>query len=354
MSAIYSSLKALRFPDRLKALKEGSLAAPVHVRVKPVNACNQHCWYCAYRAEDLELGSGMRLADRIPEAKMEEIVSDLIAMGVKAVTFSGGGEPLLYPSLPGVVARLAEGGVKVATLTNGSLLGGAAADAFARYGTWVRVSIDAWDGPSYVRSRRVGPGEFDKVMGNLSAFAARGSSCMLGVSFIVDRDNAGHLAEFCAQAKAAGVASVKLSACVVSNSGAENNAYHETVAPLVKEQLPACRRLEDERFSIVDHYHRAEERYDKSYRRCAYLQFLTVIGADQRVYTCQDKAYTDSGLLGSIAQRSFREFWSSGENRARMTSLDPSRDCRHHCVSHAKNLVLGELLQLDEDHADFV
>ena len=34
--------------------------------------------------------------DQIPEDKMTEIVEDLVNMGVKVVTFSGGGEPFIY------------------------------------------------------------------------------------------------------------------------------------------------------------------------------------------------------------------------------------------------------------------
>lgn len=349
----YSTLKALRFPEQLSALAGGPVAAPVHIRIKPINACNHHCWYCAYRADNLALGGRMVLRDKLTDEKMGEIVGDVIAMGVKAVTFSGGGEPLLYPRLPQVVERLAGGGVKVATLTNGSHLKGPAAEAFARHGTWARVSIDAWDGSSYARARGVGEDEYAKVMANLRAFARRGSRCALGVSFIVGKDNADHIADFCRQAKDAGITSVKFSGCVVSNSGRENNEYHAALAGTVRAQLDLSRKLEDKDFKVIDHYHALEERFDKSYRRCAYLQFLTVIGADAVVYSCQDKAYTDSGRLGSIKDRSFKDFWFSEENKARMKALDPSRDCAHHCVSHAKNLLLDEYVGLDPDHADF-
>ena len=41
-------------------------------------------------------------------------------MGFKAVTFSGGVEPLLYKHLPKVIDVLAAGGVRIAALTNGS------------------------------------------------------------------------------------------------------------------------------------------------------------------------------------------------------------------------------------------
>ncbi|MBK4722877.1 radical SAM protein [Azospirillum sp. YIM DDC1] len=354
MARLYSNLKFLRYSDRLAALADGRVAAPVHVRIKPINRCNHNCWYCAYRVDDLALGEDMNLDDRIPTDKMFEIVDDLIGMGVQAVTFSGGGEPLLYKELPEVVRRLAAGGVKVATLTNGSNLKGAMADAFAAHGTWVRISIDAWDDASYTASRGAPAGAFTKLTGNIRAFTARGTSCVLGVSLIVGEANHTHITEVCALLKDAGVNHVKISGAVVSNDVCENNLYHRRIAGEVGRQIARAEELNDDRFTIVNHYHELEERFEKDYRSCPFLQFLTVIGADCRVYTCQDKAYTDSGLLGSIAGRSFKEFWYSGENHARLYGLDPSQSCRHHCVAHQKNLVLTEFLTTDSDHARFV
>ena len=354
MGRIYSNLKFLGFPDRVEALRQGRMAAPIHVRIKPINTCNHACWYCAYRADQLQLGEGMAEADRLPEAKMREIVADLIAMGVEAVTFSGGGEPLLYRSLPEHVAALAKGGVKVATLTNGSNLKGRMAEAFARYGSWVRVSLDAWDDASYARQRGLREGAFSQLMTNLEAFAGRSSPCVLGASFIVGRENHAHIHEVCARLKQSGVAHVKIAAAVVANDGVENNSYHAAIRAAVAEQIARAQELADEGFSVIDHYHEAEERFDKSYRLCGFMHFLTVIGADQAVYSCQDRAYTEGGRIGSIAERSFRDLWFAPETREYLWNFDPSRSCRHHCVAHAKNEAIAELLSIDPDHAGFV
>ncbi len=137
---VYSNLKALAFPDRLQALRERRLAAPVNIRIKPINHCNHDCWYCAYRVSHLQLGNGIDLKDVIPHDKMMEITDDIVSMGVRAVTFTGGGEPLLYKSLPECIERLADGGVRVGALTNGSNLKKRMADVFAKRATWIRVS----------------------------------------------------------------------------------------------------------------------------------------------------------------------------------------------------------------------
>jgi MoaA/NifB/PqqE/SkfB family radical SAM enzyme len=351
---LYSNLKFLRFKDQLDALSSGSVAAPVHIRIKPINHCNHHCWYCAYRTDDLKLGEDMDEKDVIPRDKMFEIVGDIVSMGVKAVTFSGGGEPLLYKPLPEVIDRLAAGGVRVATLTNGSNLKGRVAEALARHATWVRVSIDAWDDESYVKSRGAKPGEFSRLMDNMKAFVATGTKCVLGVSFITGKDNYHRLHEVCSRFKEIGVNHVKLSAAVVGNSVDENNRYHHEFATGARAEIDRCQALNGDGFTVLDHFHEMESRFEKDYTRCPFLQFLTVIGADQTVYTCQDKAYTKSGTLGSIKDRSFRDYWFSEENRRALTEFDPSRLCKHHCVSHAKNLALMQYLAIDTEHGLFV
>lgn len=354
MATLYSHLKFLRFSAHLEALRDRRVVAPVHIRIKPTNRCNHNCWYCAYRTDDLKLGEDMDEGDQIPEAKMFEIVDDVLAMGVKAVTFSGGGEPLLYKPLPDVIERLAAGGVKVAALSNGANLKGRMAEAFAAHATWLRVSMDAWDDASYVKSRGAKDGDFTRLITNIRDFTRRDTNCVLGISFIVGKDNHHRIAEVAAVLKDSGVNHVKVSGAVVDNDVAGNNAYHAVIKDEVARQIAAAKRLEDASFTVLNHYHDLEDRFEKSYTSCPFLQFLTVIGADCTVYTCQDKAYTVPGKLGSIKQRSFREFWFSDENRQRLFGFDPSVSCRHHCVTHAKNLAIQEFLTIDPDHGMFV
>lgn len=353
--AVYSHLKFINFHEHLQALRDGRLLAPVHIRIKPINHCNHNCWYCAYRRDNLQLGQDMNESDVLPEGKMFEIADDLVDMGVKAVTFSGGGEPLLYKKMPEIVERLTLGGIKVAALTNGLALTGRNAEAFARHGTWIRISIDAWDDASYSAARQAGSGEFNRVLNNMRDFVASGTKCVLGISFIVTKDNYPHIPDFCAQVKELGVSHVSLSGVVVENDGPANNAYHrlfyqEALAKISEAQG----RLVDGSFQITNHYHEMSERFDKPYHFCPFQQFQTVIGADCMIYTCHDKAYNVGGLLGSIKDRSFKDVWFSPECHERMQAIDPSVHCRHHCVAHLRNTMITELLSLDPDHAGFV
>jgi MoaA/NifB/PqqE/SkfB family radical SAM enzyme len=291
--------------------------------------------------------------DQIPREKMLEIVSDLEEMGVGAVTFSGGGDPFYYKPLLETVKRLAAGPIRFASLTNGARLSGELAEVFAHHGTWLRVSLDGWDDASYAKYRGIRVGEYTKLMDNLAAFKRLGGGCYLGISLIVDRDNAEHVEDSVKRLQDIGVDSVKISPCITSNDGKESNQYHQPFFSTVRAQLDRLQAAaSDGSFELFDAYHELDEKFDKPYGWCPYLQVLCVIGADLKVYSCQDKAYTPEGLLGSIEHQSFSDMWLTGKGK--FYHINPQRDCAHHCVANKKNLMLSEFFAADLDHSFFV
>lgn len=357
MENVYSQAKMFHFHDKLDVLQHSRFATPVHVRLKPINACNHKCFYCCYRNDDLYLGQLMNERDMIPGDKMREIVDDLADMGVRAVTFTGGGEPLIYPHIVDTVGTLLDHRIKVAVLTNGSALKGEVMDVLAKGASWVRISIDATNGPMLSESRRVGVGEFDRIIGNIQAFSkAKHEDCELGINFIITRLNADSVYEFISLMKEKGANHVKVSECVVGTTARENNDYHKDhFDKVLKEIIRADKELSGNGFRVINKFHDFEDLYDKAYTWCPYIcGFLNVIGADLNVYTCQDKAYTGTGLIGSLKNKRLKDLWMSDEFRQSVRGIDPSRVCDHHCVQHHKNLALLDYLTTDEKHLEFV
>ncbi|HJX05948.1 MAG TPA: radical SAM protein [Candidatus Nanoarchaeia archaeon] len=356
MGKRYTKLKIFHFQEKLDSLPKHvkKIMPPVHIRIKPTNVCNHRCSYCAYRQPDLQLGQDMVVRDFIPREKMKEIVKDLADMGVKAVTFSGGGEPLCYPYILETLKALAKTKIKFAALTNGALLKGEVAEIFAKHGSWIRVSMDGWDDESYKMYRSVGNGEYTRIMNNMKAFKKLGGKCVLGVSLIINKDNASHVYEMVKAVKKVGADSVKVSPCIISNEGKANNEYHAPFFKIVRDQIEKARKdFEDDKFEIFDAYHDQLESFEKDYTWCPYHQILMVIGADQNIYPCQDKAYNfENGVIGSIKDQSFKQFWFSNKNN--FFKINPSIHCNNHCVSDAKNKLVFEYLDVDMDHLEFV
>ncbi|MBM4388870.1 MAG: radical SAM protein, partial [Deltaproteobacteria bacterium] len=182
MGDIYSFAKIFHFTAKLESIANEMLTPPIHIRLKPTNRCNHGCSYCCYRNPDLHLSELMRHDDHIPAGKMEEIISDIAGMGVRAVTFSGGGEPLIYPYFSDAAEGLMTRGVKVSVLTNGSLLNGDIAGLLGGGAAWVRVSMDGASPEDYSKARGVSVREFGKVCSNIGNFARiKRKECQLGV-----------------------------------------------------------------------------------------------------------------------------------------------------------------------------
>lgn len=357
MGTLYSRMKVFHFKEKLAGLPKSvdKISPPIQIRIKPTNVCGHNCWYCAYRVDNLQLGKDMVIRDYIPKEKMMEIIDDVAEIGVKSVTFSGGGDPFHYPFLLETVKKLAQSPVKFASLTHGAKLSGEIADVFAHHGTWLRISIDGWDSESYAKYREVSTRVFGMVMSNMENFSKiKGRRCYLGVVLIVDNKNYTHVYEMIQRIGSVGANSIKISPVIVSNDRLENNNYHRPIFDCVKDQVSRAQSdIKNNSFEIFDSYHLLNEKFEKEYTWCPYIQITPVIGADCKVYSCHDKAYNlEEGLIGSIKDQRFKDFWFSDKNN--FFNINPSVHCNHHCVMNAHNKMILEYLEVDKDHLEFV
>ena len=71
---VYNDLKILCHPDKLDAILNGRRTAPLYVRIKPTNICNQNCWYCVYANDKVVENRSVDRRESIPWEKMQEII----------------------------------------------------------------------------------------------------------------------------------------------------------------------------------------------------------------------------------------------------------------------------------------
>ena len=127
----YSDFKIFSFPEKVESFRTGNITAPIYVRIKPINICQHACRFCTYSdgstrkkdRPDLHLQSGMHTAmnerDTMPKEKALQLMDDLGAIGTKAITFSGGGEPLLHRDISVIMGRAIDVGLDLSIITNG-------------------------------------------------------------------------------------------------------------------------------------------------------------------------------------------------------------------------------------------
>lgn len=349
----YSSMKVLYHTEKIEDLKNGIRTAPVYIRIKPTNVCNQRCYYCVYADNQVFESRKVDRRESIPWEKMQEIIRDMEEMGVKAVTFSGGGEPLCYHSMIPALELLKKTDMDYSMITNGQELRGEKAELLYD-AKWIRVSLDSPRREVYRRIR--GVDTYDQVIENLRNFARnKNQNCQLGINLVVTKDNAGDVFAFCAQMKEIGVNNVKVSPLMVRETTAK---YHSGIKDAVQEQLERAKQLfVTDSFAVIDKYSddlMLDANFKKSYRTCYMKELFTVIGADQKVYFCHQKAYRPDGIVGDIREKSLKEVWFSQDTTDRFLNMDAKKECDFRCAFEERNVLLNDLFGLDKNHVNFI
>lgn len=352
MNGVYNQSKMAFHKEKLESLVKGEIASPIYVRVKPTNKCNHHCFYCSYDPEfKYILSEKKNVQDEIPKKKMIEILDNFKELGVKAITYSGGGEPLVYPFIENAFEKTLDLGIELSIITNGQSLNGRKAE-FLSKAEWVRISADYCNSELFVKHRKISEEFFKKEKENIEKFSKiKKSDCELGVNFLVTHLNGKFIYESAKFFKELGVNHIRFSPIYVpkgnelSSEGSES--YHSAFKKKVLEQIEKARELEDKNFKIFSYY---ETDFDsvmasiRPYGRCFMMETVPVIAANQNVYFCHDKAYSDSGLIGSIKNQSFKELWFSKETAKRFKEFNPKESCRHHCTADGRNLAIIEMI----------
>lgn len=128
---------------------------PWSVEIHPTAKCNHRCIHCSYKERNEH-----RLS--LDKAVMERLIDSLIAMKVKGVYFSGGGEPTIYPNLKYYIEKLYKNNVEVALLTNGSLIEKTGIVDIADMINYIAISVPSCDNETFTKI--TGVNDLDEVL----------------------------------------------------------------------------------------------------------------------------------------------------------------------------------------------
>lgn len=348
----YSNLKIFAHLQELQRVKDGERIAPIYVRIKPTNRCNQNCYYCHYKNPYLTLDQ-YRASDEIKKDKMLEIIQDFKDIGVKAVTFSGGGEPLVYSYIEEAMEQMLKAEIDLSIITNGSLLYGRKAELLSE-AKWVRISLESGCSKTYSKIRGVNENEFRKICDNIEKFVYnKKPNCELGINCVVGPQNYQEVYQTGKLMEQLGVNHIKFTALM----GNDAEKMHE---PFKTEVIRQIHKLEDESnkdFHIINLYESDFEQnavFGRNYNFCAIKDYVTVIAANSKIYFCHDKAYLSEGEIGDISEKTFKEVWFSEKTNQKFQLFNPEEKCRHHCVYDERNQLLNKYYSLDNQHINFI
>ncbi len=347
----YSPYKLVHHLDKIQQIKNGEQVNPVQVHLVPANACNQKCSFCAYRMEGSSSNQKFIESNIIPTPKLLEIIDSLHSMGVKAVQFTGGGEPLIHPGIKEAIRKTKEYGMEIALVTNGVLLDDELIDLLKDV-SWVRISMDAAISETYQRTRK--KNDFDLVINNIKKLAKVKTSTILGIGFVVNKDNWQEIYIAAKLFKELGVDNIRLSAIFTPDGISYFDEFLAEAKWLAKETKEV---LETDKFTVFNLFNdRVADLFTvkQDYDSCYLKDLVPYIGADLNVYTCCILAYNNMGLIGSIKTLTFEELWQFTGKKIFYENHNPKKHCQLPCMFREKNNFLNYCVKKDVKHINFI
>ena len=360
MIGAYSDLKAAWHLDKIADIRKGHQIVPAQVQIILSDLCNQDCHFCAYRmsggfsSEQFGEGGNKNPNRKIPSAKAIEILDDCASLGVKAIQFTGGGEPTVHADHLLLFEYAQNLGLETSLVTNGVLFRDGWEFSLPKM-KWVRVSIDASSPEMYAAVRRVKPEFYEIALSHVTALAAeikkQGTDCFLGVGYVITRENWANAYEGIRRIRDTGAHNVRLSA-MFSTEGA---AYYEGVESSIRAEIDKIKSLATPEFSVVDLFgDRINDlvQHAPDYDFCGYQQFNMFVGGNLKVYRCCTTAYTRHGEVGDLTNQSLSSWFYSQEKQSAYADFN-ARTCTT-CQFNGKNRVIAYLKDSGPIHVNFV
>lgn len=188
-SYCYDSKRIYTFYQEAKSILLGQLPKPRMALIYPSRLCNHSCYYCSDRWGNEKVNSVM------DKDKFLRLPEELKGLGVEGCELCGGGEPMLHPNIEEFILKCKKHGLKLASLTNGTMIKGRLQQLVVEYFSYIRISIDTFDEKAYkeIRRPKAESASFKQVLSNLkSAVALKRkikSPIQIGLKICICQDN---------------------------------------------------------------------------------------------------------------------------------------------------------------------
>lgn len=334
----FNQSKILAHSERLLELCDKKVVAPICCEIDLVDGfCNNKCKHCFFGTDKKTKPIFM------DTVRVKQLIKELHDIGVKAIEFSGGGEPTTHPHIKEIVTFAHSLGFDLGLVTNGYLLD--RLDGCYQMFTFIRVSIDAATPETYYKVH--GVDYFDKVVENLKLIVESGNANQLGVGYLITGLNNSDIIPAAKFYKDIGCRFLQYRPASLETK-IPDSIWKES-RELVEEAV----KFANSSFQIFDAgikwKHVSGER---QYTRCTTSCLVAVVKANGDVPMCVLKRNDESTHLGNIYKKSFKEIYFSKLHESIIDNNDLSQ-CRKPCKHDSYN-IMQEAMRYDFLHRNFI
>jgi radical SAM protein with 4Fe4S-binding SPASM domain len=355
--------KIIANADRVVDFLKGKNPAPVLIEIDPSNACNHGCYFCISSYIHLPESKGLETFDRsiMPKKVLMDTCKSFVDMGVRAINWTGGGEPTVNPHLKEAIQYIGQNSdIKMGMFTNGTLF-----DKFDLFETlvdnmtWVRISIDAGTEKTYNDVRRARDGQnWERMHANLAKLLEvnkqRGNKIDIGVGFVITPDTYHEIVDFAKEFSRYDLTYCQYKPEIVNREREEGKQreiefWKEKVDPLLEE----AKQILGDKFQIngykLEDLENDPNFFGRTYKKCFGSQVQPCVGADGHVYVCTNHRGYKEYSYGSLYEKSFEDIWNDITKKTevmhQIEEVECFKNCTQLCKPHESNKAVWDIYQ---------
>ncbi|MAF13899.1 MAG: hypothetical protein CMI53_03330 [Parcubacteria group bacterium] len=294
---------------------------PVLIEISPTNYCNAKCPWCFY--------GGTHSGDGINKDVMLRTLSDMASMGIKAISWTGGGEPTLHPNINEFNETAHKLGFSQGLFTNA--LSYEKNRINPEFYDWIRISL----------TEKFMDGIDRKLLKEYTS-----SKTPIGICLNVTEESYPKAYEYAKQAKELGVYYFQVRPALAKTYDKQKNL-----------EIPyKLKELEDENFKIIlSEYKFEDATKPRTYDTCYGHNFCPVIDFRGDVNVCMYKLGKEPYIFGNLNEHSFLDIWKSDKRKKIKACKLVDNDCQVCCKDHEINKLLYHIKHPDrESNIDFI
>lgn len=283
--------KLLYHGKRVSYWLDTGSSMPILIEIAPSGKCNASCPWCFFRKKNKP--------KFINKEVMLQAIDDLTELGLKAINWSGGGEPTLHPDFNEFISYAAKKGLKQGIFSNG-YQEIPQQDKFE----WIRLSLT------------------DKGIKRIIKPKVPFGICVNHIYSYTVRD----LDALCLQAKQVGAAYFQVRPALV-----ESNITQPVILP-----PNHLKNHTDKNFQVyITEYKYREAREPKNYKNCYGYHFVPSIDWNGRLSVCLYLTNNPEYVLGDLNKKRIINIWPDIKQEYKVIP-----ECQRCCKNHEINKIL--------------
>lgn len=302
MSQFNPQAKLLSHGVRVQQWLQTGQTGPILAEISPTGYCNAECPWCSF--------GDKHSRGKINFDILKRAVKDMHSLGLKAINWTGGGEPSIYPEFAEIVKFSHELGLEQGLFTNAYK-----EIPHQEFFSWIRVSITD-TGLSRVVKPRV---PFGVVLNQTAE-----------LTYV-------QMSDFCAQAREMGASYFQVRPALTGNFKTQ---------PHIEPPYTLKAALEIPGFDVhITEYKYNEAQKPKSYGECYGYHFVPSIDWNGKVSVCLYRTLENDYIIGDLNVDSFQSIWDKKPSHVPATDA-----CWNCCKNHEINKSLSDVKNVEQRH----